>query len=326
MLENREPYHHMGVTVANKAVIHSVEKGNLRVPAPSGDMMLPSYVFPDNVLSQNLAGLSHFCNRGCTVTLTGTDITIYKDGTSVWHGTKAINDTLWHLDLADLYLRLSPQTGTAFQTIRLDTDHEFVAFAHAVMASCPISTLLKAMDAGWLSNYPKLTSKMIRNNPPVSRATALGYLDQTRQGQHSTQPAAPSVTKRVTAPPMISEDEEDEDDDPFLRLQVLPASACTTNSSDATGKFPFPTKSGWNYLLVSTMNGYIHLELMANRSKKEYLRVYESTYEFYKSRGHTPTAQRLDNETSSDLENFFKRVWRKFRFLKKPAYGMSASK
>jgi hypothetical protein len=66
---------------------------------------------------------------------------------------------------------------------------------------------------------------------------------------------------------MISEDEEDEDDDPFLRLQVLPASACTTNSSDATGKFPFPTKSGWNYLLVSTMNGYIHLELMA-RSKR----------------------------------------------------------
>jgi hypothetical protein len=52
------------------------------------------------------------------------------------------------------------------------------------------------------------------------------------------------------------------------------------------------------------MNGYIHLELMANRSKKEYLRVYESTYEFYKSRGHKPTAQRLDNETSSDLENF----------------------
>jgi hypothetical protein len=81
----------------------------------------------------------------------------------------------------------------------------------------------------------------------------------------------------------------------------------TTNSSDATGRFPFPTKSGWNYLLISTMNGYVHLELMANRQKKEeYLRVYQSTYDFYKSKGKTLTTQRLDNETSFALESFLR--------------------
>jgi hypothetical protein len=47
------------------------------------------------------------------------------------------------------------------------------------------------------------------------------------------------------------------------------------------------------------MNGNVHLELMANRQKKEYLRVYQSTYDFYKSKGKTPTTQRLDNNETS---------------------------
>jgi hypothetical protein len=222
----------------------------------------------------------------------------------VWHGPKAPHDKLWNLDLADIIHHQHPttQTGTAFQTIKLDIDAEFVAFTHAMLASCPISTMIKAVEKGWLSNYPKLTANMIRTNPPVSRAIAMGYLDQTRQGQHSTHPSRPKPTH-----PSADPDDADEDnDDPSLRFQVLPVSDFATNSSNDPGRFPFPTKSGWNYLLVSTMNGYVHLELMANSQKKEYLRVYQSTYDFYISKGKTTTTQRLDNETSFALESFLR--------------------
>jgi hypothetical protein len=187
------PYHNTEVTVANKARIRSIEMGTLRIPAPAGDILVPSYVFPDEVLSNNLASLSYLCNHGCIVTLSNTEINTHKDGTLVWHGPKAPHDKLWNLDLADIILHQHPttQAGTAFQTIKLDTDAECVAFTHAVLAGCPISTMIKAVEKGWLSNYPKLTAKMIRTNLPVSRATAMGYLDQTRQGQHSTHPSQP---------------------------------------------------------------------------------------------------------------------------------------
>jgi hypothetical protein len=58
--------------------------------------------------------------------------------------------------------------------------------------------------------------------------------------------------------------------------------------------------------LVSTLNGYVHLELMQNRQKSEYLRCYKATYDFYKHHGHIPEIQRLDNETSFVLEEFLR--------------------
>jgi hypothetical protein len=88
--------------VANKALIRSIAKGILRSLAPSGDILGPGYVFPDGILSNNLSSLSYLCSQGCTVTLTNTDINVIKDATSVWGGTKATSDKLWHLSLADI--------------------------------------------------------------------------------------------------------------------------------------------------------------------------------------------------------------------------------
>jgi len=155
--------------------------------------------------------------------------------------SKSPTDTLWHLDFANLQRIKIP---TALQTIRHDSNAEYVKFTHAVFGSCPISTFISAVDKGWLGNYPKISSRMIRQNPPISRATAMGYLDQTRQGQRST--------RQAHATPIPDEDNDDE----FLRVMVMPVTELM-NSSDATGRFPITTKSGWEYLLVSTLGGYM---------------------------------------------------------------------
>jgi hypothetical protein len=78
------------------------------------------------------------------------------------------------------------------------------------------------------------------------------------------------------------------------------------NSSDATGKFPFFTLSGWNYILVSTFKGYVHFELIQKRTAPEYLRAYKAMYAFYTGLGKMPTIQRLDNESSNELQHFLK--------------------
>jgi hypothetical protein len=77
-------------------------------------------------------------------------------------------------------------------------------------------------------------------------------------------------------------------------------------SSELMGKFPFPTLSGWNYILVSTLKGYVYFELLRKRTAPEYLRAYKAMYTFYAGLGKTPTIQRLDNDSSNELQHFLK--------------------
>jgi hypothetical protein len=93
-LQDRTPDSTFAVEVANKSIMKSTERGLLRIPTPSGDIAVPGYIFPDIVLSHNLAGLSNLCNMGCTVTLTNTCVDITKDGTSIWQCTKEPHEKL----------------------------------------------------------------------------------------------------------------------------------------------------------------------------------------------------------------------------------------
>jgi hypothetical protein len=45
---------------------------------------------------------------------------------------------------------------------------------------------------------------------------------------------------------------------------------------------------------------------MRTKEQESYIKAYQATYEFYKEHGVVPKCQRLDNETSAALENYFK--------------------
>ena len=331
-LQNRQPCTNLIVTVANNEKIVSSETGTLTIPTKLGDIVLTGYVFDDKCLINNLAGLSKLCNEGCTVTLDNETIVVSRDGENLWYGTKGSEDKLWTLDLADVGTQSFPlptappmpctkqliEPATAFQAIRHDNDADFVQFVHAVFGSCPISTLQHAIDQGWLGNYPKITGRMLRQNPPVSRAMAMGYLDRTRQGLNSTKGKRPKrrLTRSATATASSCNDFhlDDDTDQSQLCFQVMTREEFM-NSSDATGKFPFETLSGWNYILVSTMKGYVHLQLLRSRKAPEYRRAYKEMYTFYASLGKIPTTQRLDNETSGELESFLAETQVKIEYV-----------
>jgi hypothetical protein len=113
---------------------------------------------------------------------------------------------------------------------------------------------------------------MILRNKPDMRNCGLGHLDQTRQGLNSTRRTCEAVATTET-----DDDDDDPDDDhdasDTLRFTIKPTSEWT-NASDATGGFNCPSQSDWKYILVSVMNNYIGLELLHDRTKGEYLRVY----------------------------------------------------
>ena len=140
-------------TAAQDNFLQSIYRGDLCIPTKSGDIVIPGYVFPDNTLGHDLAGLSPFCNVGCKVELTATEITVLKDEEILLRGTKFPTDTLWHLNLSKPACS-EEIFSYALQTIRHDTNAEYVQFTHAVFGSLPVSSLQSAIDKGWLGNYP----------------------------------------------------------------------------------------------------------------------------------------------------------------------------
>ena len=88
----------------------------------------------------------------------------------------------------------------------------------------------------------------------------------------------------------------------FTKLVTLGNS----NHSDATGRFPVVSSQGNQYILVSVFNKYVHLEPLASRSAESYVKAYKATFAFFSSLKHRIAVQRLDNETSALLEDFFR--------------------
>jgi hypothetical protein len=95
LLQNREKCTRLKVTVANNQVITSIEKGTSKIPTKTDDIVLPTYVFKVDSLTNNLAGLSNLTNMGCSVILDSETISVIRDGEVIWSGTEGTKDKLW---------------------------------------------------------------------------------------------------------------------------------------------------------------------------------------------------------------------------------------
>eukprot|EP01034_Spumella_vulgaris_P021900 gene21900-27977_t len=295
-LQNVRPIGGLSVSLPNGNVITSVATGVLPVPSGSS-LVIPAHVFSDSHLDRDLISLADYCTRGCTALLTDEGISI-SDATGhiVATAMKVPGARLWPLPLATQSAR-EPPVVCAVQHHELNAD--FVAFAHASLGSPTMSTLLNALRRGYLKSYPRLTSTMVAANDPVSIATARGHLDLTRQGQTHAR-------LRLKYCPVETTDEDD-----FatlaseLGLFVRVVNLSSANHSDGTSQFPIQSRRGNNYVLVSVFNGYIHSEAMASRKGPDYVKAFRATLDWLAALGHSPTIQRLDNETSGVLERFF---------------------
>ena len=192
-------------------------------------------------------------------------------------------------------------TPTANIMVRHEINADFVEYTHASFGSPPDSSMLRALKAGYLVNVDRITAKMFSDNMPNSIATAKGHLDQTRQGSQSTSKRRKSPIKPTSLDIHDDSDLGPEQNETIATFKVLKANE---NASDLTGKFPYISRRGFTYMLISIFRGYIHIELMKDKSAAEYLRAMRLTYTFFSTKGHKPDFQALDNETSAIMEAF----------------------
>jgi hypothetical protein len=298
------------VELPNKSSITSVGKATIHIDAGENNMALTANVFEDDQLSQSLTPISAFTNspNNCDVTFTANGVQVEKDGVVLLSSPKDVESKLWNLNLP---LRpgmiKAPTRSSASLAVRCELDADFVNFWHATFGSPTAWTFTEAVRRGYFC-IPRLTQTIIQANTPNTAAMHKGHLDRTRQGQQSTKATAPAavVPLRNEESELFgqsSADAQDGTSDIFTKLITCEG----VNSSDLTSRFPVTSRGGYSYFLVSIFNGYIHSELMRSRSKAEYVRAFKATLEFFKECGGAqPRVQRLDNEKSDDLKQFFK--------------------
>ena len=247
------------------------------------------HIFSDEVLDTSLLSISELCNNSCIATFSKNNVHVTKDGNTVFNSEKEPSESLWHVNIPACQDALA---GSA--TLRSDTDEALTMFIHTSFGSTALSTFLLAVRKGFLAAYPRLTPAMLSAYLTLTAATARGHLDQHRQGLDST------------ASDELDNNETNTGSQPTSRrtafTKVIPLSH--TAHSDLTGRFPIKAASGAEFIFISVLDGYIHCVPMTSRHQTSYISAYKSTLSFWDALGHKPLYQRLDNETSSALEQY----------------------
>ena len=232
-----------------------------------------AHVFPDFPTGA-LLSIGLLCDHGCTAHLDKNSMVIIRNNTIVLKGTRSPSSPVWTVD-PPTTVPTSHQTPQLHANIAthsppLATLQQRIAFLHAALCNPALSTLCDALDAGYLTSWPELTSKLVRNYPPPSRAMMQGHLDQRRRNAASTQPQPqpPPIIPATATPTVQTPTTEPR---PIARTHALYAFCIPSTGkifTDQTGRMPIRSTSGNSDLLVlyDYDSNCIHAEAMPSRT------------------------------------------------------------
>ena len=269
-------------------------------------------------LTNNLLSVPVLCDAGCEVFFNATGCEVTLNGDVILRGWRDPRHRLWRVRIVDdgwttnLKVAVDPDTpsppaATANSLYDCDNTQQLTRFYHACLFSPAKSTLLKAINRGYLKGFPGLTSARVSRHITINDATEKGHMDQTRQGQRPTSRSNPSIVLINT-----NDDTEDECVAPPSAIHnshlVFMTLADTAGRifTDQTGRFPVTSNRGNAYLVIFYVYdaNFIASVPIKNRTKEELLRAYQITYNYLTARGFKPRLHKMDNETSHDVEAF----------------------
>jgi hypothetical protein len=301
---NAQPaYPGLDVQLPSGALMRSTHTAILDIPS------LPlaarhCHLFPE-LTSGSLISIGQLCDHGCTAAFDATSVAITYANHPVLVGTRSPSTGLWQvlptvhnstkpLPNDQCIIQPNPQHFPAHALAAHSTIAEQVAFYHATMFYPSVATWCKAIDAGFLTTWPALTSVQVRRHLPFAAPMIKGHLDQQRANQQSTKVVV------VPTPPAIQSTTRSH----AIYVDCQPATGQI--HSDLTGRFLTASSRGNSYLLIvyDYDSNYIHAEPMKSRGGPEIIAAYQRTFRMFTSRGLTPKFQRLDNEASTALQDY----------------------
>ena len=292
----------------------------IQVEEPSGNIMasthtatIPWHQAPSSACQGHLfpalkgkclVSIAQFADAGCSTLFSPTQVVIIHNGNVIIKGNRCPKTGLWMVPLAT-----QPNNPHQANAITLPTKvPDMVAFSHATLFSPVLSTLQKALEHGYVHNFPGLTAQSLKKHPPQSIAMVKGHMDQARAGTQSTQPN------------LTPEEEQAQLDEIFFPqplnrgtkthscyasiFKVFESTGQTF--SDQTGKFPVTSTRGNAYVFVlyDYDSNTIHPVAIKNRTAESILAAYTQVHQELVQAGCRPKLHKLDNECSQLLKDY----------------------
>ena len=179
---------------------------------------------------------------------TPTEVLIVYNGNVIIKGKRCVETGLWLVPLST-----NPTNPHQANAVTLPTKvPDMVAFSHATLFSPVLSTLQKALEKDYVPNFPALTAANLKRHPPQSVAMIKGHLDQTRQGQNSTQPKLSEEEQQAQLEALLFPQPLHKGDRTHFCYATFfkPFEATGQIFSDQTGKFPVTSSRGNAYIFV----------------------------------------------------------------------------
>ena len=167
-------------------------------------------------LVNNLLSVAVLCDAGCEVFFHKHGCEVTHNGEIILRGWRDPKNRLWRVKLVDdgwttkLTIRddatrppipltttptgfamATPTTGEEAQANSLyecSNTYQLIHYYYACLNYPVPSSLLQAIDRGYFRGWRGLTSQRVRRHITGSPESAMGHMDQVRQGTRSTQP------------------------------------------------------------------------------------------------------------------------------------------
>ena len=253
------------------------------------------HLFPE-MSTTGLLSIGQLCDYGCTAKFSKRRLVIRdKNNTVIIIGHRIpFEDNGYTTGMWMVHLDQNKPPATiehiSNAIVLADTTKKDLAQLHPSLGFPVPSTLLDAIEQGFLSTFPGLTKKLVRKHLPKSLQTGKGHLDQERQNLQSTKT---KPTTQVPAPPNTKTN--------ILITAIVPAT--DKIYTDLTGKFPVQSSLGNKYILITYHYdaNCILAEPLKDRTAGEIANAHQRVYSYLTLRGLKPKYEVLDNECSGHL-------------------------
>jgi hypothetical protein len=240
------------------------------------------------------------CDAGYNILLEANTLSVLDAVEAILTGSRDHSTGMWHITLP------SASTTHMSHHVGKQSTADLVAFAHATLFSPSLSTLEKALNNGYLTNFPGLNDQSLRKFPPASVPMAKGHLDQTHKNRRSTGQGTHIEPDRDDPINSTSDFTPPADTTKTFECYCAIAESTWQIYTDQTGRFILLSSTGNNYLMIlfDYDSNHIFAQPMKNRQGPTIVKAYAILHKRLCSAGLKPRLQRLDNECFKLLKDF----------------------
>lgn len=259
------------------------------------------YVLPG--LNKSLISVGALADAGLITTFTAAEaIVTDKDRNVLLRGPRCNRNGLWTIPITP---GLPPDEANNATSTRRSKDVA-AEWLHAIMGSPDSRAMKECLKRGYIS-FPGTSYEDYLKHEPNSEATAKGHMRAKAFKSH--------VQKYVHNefddffPNGLFEKKK-----PISHMEYASAHVMKIDipdiqqglHSDLTGRLPFNSDHGFDYILVfyCPYANYTHLQLIRTRSAADYVAAHKRAHEFFLSKGVRIEFSRTDNESSKELEKW----------------------